>query len=254
MGKVAVVVIRELQNNMYSVPGTWSHLFLFYSLIEGGALLLEIPMHLTFKCRKGSSSLSKNYERLDNGFIVEKGARSNGTEAQEYRLPCVYKDFDHPTLTPILVFCTGDFMAIMDSNQSSVTSEDLHSLGSIIRSCAEQIESSLLQENQGELGQSSGWRFVMHGPIGSHASARDKVSSMSHHARAVGKSMLDSLLRQQSVKEACALSSQGVWVMGSKQADVAAPPNLVVRSNKLGNTASVSISALQEKYRSLALV
>lgn len=206
---------------------------------------------MSFQCSKGSSSIPKNYERLENGFIVEKGARGNGAGIQEYSLPCVYIDF---TLRPILVFCTGDFVAIMDSDQSSVTNEDLNTLHSIIHSCAEQIEGSLMQENQSELGHSSGWRFVMHGPMGSHASTRDKISSMSHHARAVGKSVLDSLVRHQSVREACALSDHGVWVMGgSKQAD-AAPPNLVVRLQKLSNAASISVSALDEKYRSLALV
>lgn len=191
---------------------TWKELVLWSTLQPAdtarlssllGSSILK-PASATPSFWASTSSAQSNLQRLDNGFLVlrpaDLGANSPEPEAPGvHSLPFVYSTSSR--LKYLLVHHTGHLgiISLMMRGQEELSDAALTALLRVMKPPAAALAARLTEEAQaqgGELGHVAGWRYaVREDDHIIRASPRSKVSAMTHHARAVGSALVDSLSR-----------------------------------------------------------
>ncbi len=145
----------------------------------------------------------------------------------------------------LLAYGRGDLLLAAAVTRAAVPAAAAAALQRAVDPIMIQLLARLGQECQavgGELGHVPGWRYAAQddGTAGVRASPRAKVSTMSHHGRALATAMVDSLSRagepEEGVVEVCARSAQGTWA--AARVEAGGRRALVVREKRLdGDTA-----------------
>lgn len=146
----------------------------------------------------------KNLQVFENGFVVLKQGNKN---TEEYSWMPSYSTYEVPFIydvenmrRPMLAYSKCDIVILnfLSKGRRRVDQSILHALGLEIEGPSSRLAVKLMEESReqgGELGHIPGWRYALHDAGSIRASPRSKVSAMSHHSRALGTAVMDSLSR-----------------------------------------------------------
>lgn len=169
-------------------------------------------------------------------------------DPDSFRLPSM---FGVSSGQHLLACGRGDLLLAATVTRATVPAAAAAALQRAIDPMVIQLLARLGQECQaqgGELGHVAGWRYCARddGAAGVRASPRPKVSTMSHHARAVTTAMADSLSRagepEEGALEVCVRSAQGTWA--AARVEAGGRRAVVVREKRLDGDTAQCIDAI----------
>ena len=244
---------------------------------------------------------ARNMQRLPSGFVVMRPEPSDGSSgsdspapgapgvaaAHSYTLPFVYDT--SCKRRHLLAYSSGEVMLLllMAPGQETPSEAALAAILAAVAAPARQLAARVAEEAQvqsgGDLGHLPGWRFAVREEGYVWASPRSKVSAMTHHARAVGTAVMDSLSRShpeavaggadapdrpekaQSSKDAGAApmedsvdvlvrSSHGVWAVARSGGGGGRKLALVLREKRLEERRADELKALEDSLQSLDII